>query len=1033
MTNDSDVETANDNLTVSAISDPSNGAAVIAADNTTITYTPNDGFTGFDSFTYTVADGTGADALTDTGTATVSVAPVVFGSISIDYEENGTGSVATYTANGNPTWRLTGADRDAFSIDSGGVLTFNSPPDYESPADANTDNAYLLTVVATVQSGGSTVTVPLPVTVTVGDVTDPPTVTGLTQVDYAENSTGTVATYSATGSGGTISWSLEQNGDYGDFSIDDATGALTFASAPDYETPADANTDNVYQVTVQATEGGEVGELDVTITVTDLPGVSGPAVSDYPENGTVAVANYSATGAGGTISWSLSGADSRAFSITGGALTFASTPDHEEPDDEGGNNVYEVTVRADDSGEVGTLDVTVRVLNLVGLPTVVDDAVTTDEDTPVAIAVLDNDLIAEGGSTLSVTAVGTPTYGGAVNSAGNISYTPAEHFNGTDRFTYTISDGTNTATGTVTVTVAPVNDAPKAMADAVVTVANTAIVIDVVANDTDVDGDALSVKAVADAGNGNADFTARSSTEITYTPDPNFTGTDSFTYTVTDGTTTATPNPTVTVTVKEAEVENLVALSALNVSPGSGNETVELNKEFAENTTAYTMNVPNSVASLQVTPKKKFDTSDTSNTDATDDVDTAANVVVKITVNGTEVDSDSPIPLLQGGVTTIEIEVITTISPFEDVVTEVSETYTIVVSRSGRSGGSSPSNDPAYFTEGSETGRSVPENTPPGQNIGQPFQAEDPQGTPLIYGLYGADASFFKIDRLTGQLITQAPLDFETQSSYQVRVGLNGGVTIITVTVDVINVDEPGVVKLSQERAVVGVPVTATLTDPDGGVANVAWQWSASSDGVTWIDIPGATGSTYTPVDLDQDQFLRAAAVYSDNAGSGAQAQVGTENLVQQPSAPTPTPVTTGRPPAPIPTPAPTRTPVPPTIATPAPQPTATLVPSPASIVVPVLVPTPQPTAASPVPEPVGASVPAPLAAPTPVPTPTLAPAPLAMTGPTPTPAALPAAAESAPLADGGGFNPWWIALIVVAALAVIGGLYALKRRLTPN
>ena len=341
------------------------------------------------------------------------------------------------------------------------------------------------------------------------------------------------------------------------------------------------------------------------------------------------------------------------------------------------------------------------------------------------------------------------------------------------------------------------------------------------------------------------------------------------------------------------------------------------------------------------------------------------------------------------------------------------------------------------FTEGSQTNRSVPENTPAGQNIGAPLPAQDPQGNDLIYDLYGADASFFQIDRRTGQLTTRAPLDFETQSSYEVRVGLNGGVTIITVTVDLTNVDEPGVVELSQERAEVGVPVTATLSDPDGGVANVAWQWAASSDGVTWIDIPGATRSTYTPVDLDQGQFLRAAAVYSDGAGSGAQAQTGTESLVQQPSqssVPGATGATPTHVPTPVPTPTPTRTPVPPATATPAPQPTATPAGGPASIVAPVLVPIPQPTAAAPVPEPAGAPVPAPLAAPTPVPTPTLASVSL-MTAPTPTPAAaLPAAAESAPPADGGGFNPWWIALIVVASLAVIGGgVYALKRRLTPN
>ena len=113
---------------------------------------------------------------------TVSVAPTVSGSTAISYAENRTDPVERYNANGNPTWRLTGDDRDAFSIDSGGVLTFNSPPDYASPSDSDANNVYLVTVVATVQSGGTTATATRSVTVTVVLST----VTGSTQVDYAE-------------------------------------------------------------------------------------------------------------------------------------------------------------------------------------------------------------------------------------------------------------------------------------------------------------------------------------------------------------------------------------------------------------------------------------------------------------------------------------------------------------------------------------------------------------------------------------------------------------------------------------------------------------------------------------------------------------------------------------------------------------------------------------------------------------------------------------------------------------------------------
>ena len=66
-------------------------------------------------------------------------------------------------------------------------------------------------------------------------------------------------------------------------------GELTFRSSPDYEAPNDANADNVYEVTVRASDGNLVSTLDVEITVTDVNEsgvVTGPTSVDYAENGT---------------------------------------------------------------------------------------------------------------------------------------------------------------------------------------------------------------------------------------------------------------------------------------------------------------------------------------------------------------------------------------------------------------------------------------------------------------------------------------------------------------------------------------------------------------------------------------------------------------------------------------------------------------------------------------------------------------------------------------------------------------------------
>ena len=75
----------------------------------------------------------------------------ISGRSSRSYAENGTGSVATYTATGavgSVTWTLGGDDMDDFNISTSGRLTFMDPPDYEMPMDRDTNNVYMVTVMA---------------------------------------------------------------------------------------------------------------------------------------------------------------------------------------------------------------------------------------------------------------------------------------------------------------------------------------------------------------------------------------------------------------------------------------------------------------------------------------------------------------------------------------------------------------------------------------------------------------------------------------------------------------------------------------------------------------------------------------------------------------------------------------------------------------------------------------------------------------------------------------------------------------------
>ena len=59
--------------------------------------------------------------------------------------------------------------------------------------------------------------------------------------------------------------------DRGKFTFDIDSGDLMFKAQPDYEKPGDADKDNVYEVTVEATDAvSNTGTKNVKITVTNV-------------------------------------------------------------------------------------------------------------------------------------------------------------------------------------------------------------------------------------------------------------------------------------------------------------------------------------------------------------------------------------------------------------------------------------------------------------------------------------------------------------------------------------------------------------------------------------------------------------------------------------------------------------------------------------------------------------------------------------------------------------------------------------------
>ena len=169
------------------------------------------------------------------------------------------------------------------------------------------------------------------------------------------------------------------------------------------------------------------------------------------------------------------------------------------------------------------------------------------------------------------------------------------------------------------------------------------------------------------------------------------------------------------------------------------------------------------------------------------------------------------------------------------------------------------------------------------------YMAAGPDAASATWSLSGADMGDFMISS-TGVLTFSISPDFETpadantDNTYMVTVEANDGTNTAmkAVTINVTNVDEPGAVSLSSQTPVVGSALTASLTDADGEITGMKWQWASENTDGTFADIAGAgaTSNSYTPADADVGKRLRATASYTDGHGSGKSAMAESDNAV---------------------------------------------------------------------------------------------------------------------------------------------------------
>jgi hypothetical protein len=505
-------------------------------------------------------------------------------------------------------------DGSKFTISNTGALAFVTGRNFESPSDNDSNNTYLVTV--TVSDGFNSSAQNIIVTVT--NVNEPTTFSSPANATVPENTTA-VLTVLATDpdAGTTLSYSIsitnsDANADCSKFLISNS-GVLTFVAAPNFESPTDADANNVYRVTIKVSDGATDVTQNISVTVTNIdesaPTVPTTVTATVTENssGTVLVLTATDTDANAGLTYSIpeittgANVDGSKFRISStGILTFAAAPNFESPTDNGSDNIYLVTVQVSDGTFTVTRNITVTVTNVNEAP-VVPGSISVAENTTQVLNPAATDQDAGAILTYSI----PTTYSNAnadgnkfsISSSGVLAFLAAPNFesptdsdaNNSYLITLQVSDGTNNITRDIIVAVTNVNEAAPVITSAATTSVpeNTTAVIPVTATDTD--ANTTFTYSILNTYTGNnidgSKFSISSSGNLTFTTAPNFEApTDSgannvylVTVRVSDGTNIATKDMVVTVTdATEASVSWALKSDEITTSGGTKSRDTQL-------------------------------------------------------------------------------------------------------------------------------------------------------------------------------------------------------------------------------------------------------------------------------------------------------------------------------------------------------------------------------------------------------------------------------------------------------------------------
>ncbi|WP_231105489.1 Ig-like domain-containing protein [Pseudoalteromonas luteoviolacea] len=523
----------NDSLTYQVVDQPTRGTYSLSG--SVVTYTGNQDDFGADSFTFKVNDGQ-----VDSDLATVNItinnindAPEISGTPSEQIDEDSTytfvpnvddkdGDTLSFTIENRPNW-----------------LNFNTTTGALTGTPENSHVGVYNNIVISVSDGELTTSL-VAFSITVSNTNDAPTIGGIPSTSVDEDSAYSFTPVAADIDGDTLSFSIQNAPPWASF--DSSTGALT-------GTPQDPDVGNYTNITVSVSDGqvsATLAAFDIAVNNTNDAPVGLNRGFNVNEGGSLAVdANNGLLSSSFVFDDDLDSADFVSIvdisQPSFGTLTVSAdgsfTYQHDDSETQSDNFTYRIQDSFGAQSNVVTVNISITPIS--EAPIVQDDNAQTSEDTAVTINLLDNDSDPEGDIVASsAIVVDLPAMGTVSIENGVATYTPNLDVNGSDLFTYIVSDQTsnNSEKATVSIVISPVNDRPQVQAlnanieeDA----QQTSINVRAFATDIEDGIPTGEIALVAQPVKGSAVVNS-SAGAIDYTPFEDEEGSDSLSYTIAD-------------------------------------------------------------------------------------------------------------------------------------------------------------------------------------------------------------------------------------------------------------------------------------------------------------------------------------------------------------------------------------------------------------------------------------------------------------------------------------------------------------------